>query len=320
MAKSQFLSELRQSLRMRGYSMRTEKTYSYWVADFIRFHGMQHPTRMGADQVVAYLSFLANNRNVAINTQKSALNALAYLYNQFLEMPLGDIGFTYAKRPRRLPVVINRFEVASILELLRPRDRLIFSLLYGSGLRITECLRLRVKDINFDQGSLNVIDGKGNKDRQTILSEKLFSALNAHIDASIELQREDNKQGIGPSLPYSLGRKLPNAYRQPAWMFIFPSNTICKHPITGIACRHHLHDSVPRKALEAAVTAARLNRKRITCHTFRHSFATELLRAGRDIRTVQELLGHSDVSTTQIYTHVLGQHFAGTTSPIDLLM
>lgn len=319
MAKSQFMTELRQSLRMRGYSMRTEKTYSYWVADFIRFHGMQHPSNMGPDQVVAYLSFLANNRNVAINTQKSALNALAYLYNQFLERPLGDIGFTYANRPRRLPVVINRSEASSILDALGPRDRLIFSLLYGSGLRITECLRLRVKDINFDQGSLNVIDGKGNKDRQTILSQKLFSALNTHIDASIELQRDDNKQGIGPSLPYSLGRKLPNAYRQPAWMFIFPSTTICKHPMTGIYCRHHLHDSVPRKALKAAVTAAGLNCKRITCHTFRHSFATELLRSGRDIRTVQELLGHSDVSTTQIYTHVLGQHFAGTTSPIDLL-
>lgn len=319
MAKSQFLTELRQSLRMRGYSMRTEKTYSYWVADFIRFHGMQHPTSMGADQVVAYLSFLANNRNVAINTQKSALNALAYLYNQFLEMPLGDLGFTHAKRPRRLPVVISGAEVASILQMLDQRDRLIFSLLYGSGLRITECLRLRVKDINFDQGSLNVIDGKGNKDRQTILSQKLFGVLNAQIETSIALQSEDNKQGIGPSLPYSLGRKLPNAYRQSAWMFIFPSTTICKHPVTGIPCRHHLHDSVPRKALKRAVAGAQLNRKRITCHTFRHSFATELLRAGRDIRTVQELLGHSDVSTTQIYTHVLGQHFAGTTSPIDLL-
>lgn len=320
MPKSLFLTSLRQNLRMRGYSLRTEKTYSYWVADFIRFHGMMHPTKMGGDQVVAYLSYLSNHRNVAINTQKSALNALAYLYNQFLDQPLGDIGFTYAKRQRRLPTVISSYDVAQILKNLGQRDRLIFSLLYGSGLRITECLRLRVKDINFDQGSLNVIDGKGNKDRQTILSQKLFSALNAHIEASIEVQREDNKQGIGPSLPYSLERKFPSAYRQPAWMFIFPSTTICKHPTTGISCRHHLHDSVPRKALKAAVIAARINRKRITCHTFRHSFATELLRSGRDIRTVQELLGHSDVSTTQIYTHVLGQHFAGTTSPIDLLM
>ena len=319
MGKSPFLNELRQSLRMRGYSLKTEKTYAFWVADYIRFHRMAHPTALGSENVTAYLSYLANHRNVAINTQKTALNALAYLYNQFLDQPLGELGFTFAKRQRRLPIVISPAEVTQIINQLEPRNKLIFSLLYGSGLRISECLRLRVKDINFHAGSINVIDSKGGKDRQTILSPSLHEILRFQIEDSLKIQHSDNYREIGPSLPFALGKKYPNAYRQPAWMFIFPSTTICQHPITGKPCRHHLHDSVPRKALKKAVAEAGLNTKKINCHTFRHSFATELLRAGRDIRTVQELLGHTDVSTTQIYTHVLGQHFAGTASPLDQL-
>ena len=244
-----------------------------------------------------------------------ALNALAFLYNKFLNQPLGDIGFTLATRPRHLPTVLSTVEVGQILDVCEARDRLIFSLLFGSGLRISECLRLRIKDFDFSNGSLTVFNGKGAKDRVTILPQSLKPLCQTFID----LQKTDNQSGVGPSLPGALGKKYPSAHLQPAWMFIFPSTTVCTHPYTKILCRHHLHDSVPRKALKLAIERAGLTSKRISCHTFRHSFATELLRNGRDIRTVQELLGHSDVATTQIYTHVIGQHFAGTASPLDKL-
>ena len=319
MSKSPFINLIRQNIRMRGYSMRTEKTYIYWICDYIRFLRMQHPKDLSPEHVVSFLSYLANRRDVAINTQKTALNALAFLYNQFLNQPLGDLGFTYAKRQRRLPIVLTTQEVQLILDSLSGRNKVIFSILYGSGLRITECLRLRVKDVDLLRNCITVHDGKGGKDRQTILSPSLAKPLTHLIEKAILLQQKDNLQGVGPSLPHMLGKKFPNAYRQPAWMFIFPSTTICKHPITDKFCRHHLHDSVPRKALKKAVDESGLNRKKISCHTFRHSFATQLLQNGRDIRTVQELLGHSDVSTTQIYTHVIGQHFAGTNSPLENL-
>jgi integron integrase len=320
MAKSKFLTEIRQYMRLHGYSMRTENTYIYWIKFYIRYHRLQHPSGMGPAEVIAFLSFLANKRDVAINTQKVALNALAFLYNKYLNQPLGDLGFSLATRPRHLPIVISSREVSQILECCPPRERLIFSLLFGSGLRISECLRLRVKDFDFNSGSLTVFDGKGAKDRVTLLPRSLKPLCDEYRQRALTIQAEDNVQGIGPSMPGALGRKYPSAYRQPAWMFIFPSSGVCKHPTTNILCRHHLDASVPRKALKKAVEEAGLSDKRITCHTFRHSFATELLRSGRDIRTVQELLGHSDVATTQIYTHVLGQHFAGTTSPLDLLV
>lgn len=202
---------------------------------------------------------------------------------------------------------------------MNPRDRLLFSILYGSGLRISEFMRIRIMDINFSNGSLTVRKGKGNKDRTTILSTQLFEPIKDQIQRSLTIQVADNIKGYGPSLPHALGKKFPSAYRQGDWMFLFPSTTLCNHPYTGIVCRHHLHDTVARKALKQAVTASGLSGKKIGTHTFRHSFATELLKSGRDIRTVQELLGHKDVSTTQIYTHVIGQHFAGTTSPLENL-
>ena len=319
MGKSPFLNDVRTFMRLHGMSLRTEHTYIYWIKDFIRFHRLKHPATLGGDDVMAYLGYLAAKRNVAINTQKIALNALAFLYNQFLQQPLGDLDFTFATKPRRLPEVLSTSEVAAILRELSGRDKLIFSLLFGSGLRITECLRLRVKDFNFSHGTLTVHDGKGAKDRVTILSPLLRPAIEAEIHNVLRLQESDNQQGIGPSIPGVLAKKYPSAYRQAAWMFLFPSSGLCNHPITGTLCRHHLHDSVPRKALRQAVIKSGLTNKRITCHTFRHSFATELLRSGRDIRTVQELLGHFDVKTTQIYTHVIGQHFAGTSSPLDAI-
>ena len=319
MAKSQFLTDIRQYMRLHGYSICTENTYVYWIRFYIRFHRLQHPTTLGPDQVIMFLSFLANKRDVAINTQKVALNALAFLYNNFLNQPLGDLGFTFATRPRHLPVVLTTAEVGQILAVCPPRERLIFSLLFGSGLRISECLRLRLKDFNFSNGSLTVFDGKGAKDRVTILPQGAKELCEQFFQRSLAIQASDNIEGLGPSMPGALGRKYPSAYREPAWMFLFPSSGLCKHPLTGVVCRHHLDASVPRKALKKLVKEAGLGHKRITCHTFRHSFATELLRSGRDIRTLQELLGHSDVATTQIYTHVIGQHFAGTQSPLDQL-
>ena len=319
MPKSPFLERVRKEIRLRGYSIRTEKTYLFWIKRFILFHQKKHPAEMGAEHVKLFLSWMANEQNVSINTQKTALNALAFLYHKILKIELGELGFNQATRPRRLPVVLTPSEVSSILNQMEGRHKLIFSLLYGSGLRITECLRLRLQDICFERRALLVRDGKGSKDRQTILSRNLFSELEAQMDKALKTQQEDNRQGLGPSLPFALDRKYPNAFRQPGWMYLFPSNNLCPHPLSGQICRHHLHDSAPRKALKQAVAKTDIRFKRVSCHTFRHSFATHLLEAGRDIRTVQELLGHSDVKTTQIYTHVIGEHYAGTSSPLDLL-
>ncbi|WP_426416175.1 integron integrase [Aestuariirhabdus sp. LZHN29] len=319
MGKSALIEQVRREIRLRGYSLRTEKTYLTWIKRYIRFHGITHPASMGAVEVRDYLTWLAYEQNVAINTQKTALNALVFLYHQVLSIQLGDLGFKYAKQHRRLPEVLSRSEVGQILERVHGPYRLIFSILYGSGLRITECLRLRVQDVGFDDGSLTVRDGKGGKDRKTILSQNLHQPLRPHIDRVLDIQAADNRKGVGPSLPHALGRKYPNAFRQPGWIFLFPSSGLCAHPLTGELCRHHLHDSAPRKALKRAVKQAGILNKRVSCHTFRHSFATHLLQSGRDIRTVQELLGHSDLATTQLYTHVLGQHFAGTESPLDSL-
>ncbi|GGC06222.1 integron integrase [Marinobacterium zhoushanense] len=319
MGRSPLLERVRSEMRLRGYSIRTEKTYLQWIKRYIHFHNLTHPAQMGADEVRAFLSWLANEQYVAINTQKTALNALAFLYHKVLSIELGDLDFQRAKRPRRLPSVLSTSEVASILAQLEERDHLIFALLYGSGLRITECLRLRIQDIGLEDACITVRDGKGNKDRKTLLSRKLIPAIQAQLTRAQLVQEADNRIGYGPSLPYALHKKYPNAYRQSGWMYLFPSSALSNHPISGRLCRHHLHDSVPRKALKLAVARAGIQHKRVSCHTFRHSFATHLLEAGRDIRTVQELLGHSDVKTTQIYTHVIGQHFAGTYSPLDAL-
>ncbi len=247
-----------------------------------------------------------------------ALNALVYLYHKHLKQELGDLGFRYASKQRQLPTVLSTVEVSMLLSEMKGRDRLIIEMLYGSGLRISECLALRIQDIDIEHQSVTVRNGKGKKDRQSILSQKCISKLSAFIDCAIEIQRKDNLIGVGPSLPNALERKYPSAFKQVGWMFIFPSTTVVNHPYTGTLCRHHLHHSVIRKSLAKAVRKTTIT-KRVTCHTFRHSFATHLLQAGRDIRTVQELLGHNDVNTTQVYTHVLGQHYSGTSSPLDML-
>lgn len=314
---SPFIQSIRAEIRLRGYSMKTEKTYITWIKKFIYFNNKQHPKDLGAKEVKAFLSWLANDRYVAINTQKVALNALVFLYQKIFDRDLGELGFALARKQRSLPVVLSQSEVKSILDNLHGQHKLVVQLMYGSGLRVSECLRLRIQDIDLERCSLTIRDGKGRKDRQTLLSPRLIDPMQQAISAAIQQQIKDAAQGIGTSLPYALERKYPNAPKSPGWAFIFPSTGLCPHPISGRTCRHHLHQTAINKAIRKATTASGITIKRVNCHTFRHSFATHMLSSGTDIRTVQELLGHNDVKTTQIYTHVLGHHYAGTQSPLD---
>ena len=314
--KSPFIESIRRTMRLRGYSIRTEKSYLYWIKFYIRFHSRKHPKDMGKDEIIQFLDFLASDRNVTANTQRIALNALMFLYSKFLEMPITNMNFKLAKKPTYLPTVLSGKEAMLIIEKLEGLHQLVVKMMYGSGLRVSEALSLRVQDIDFERNSVTVRNGKGNKDRVTLLSQNLKSDLLKQIEHALEVQEKDNADRIGPSIPDALGRKYPSSYRQPGWMFVFPSFSTCNHPINGRLCRHHLHASVIRKALRRASDSANI-KKRVTCHTFRHSFATQLLESGTDIRTVQELLGHTDVKTTQIYTHIIGKHYAGTSSPLD---
>jgi integron integrase len=314
---SPFIESLRAEMRLRGYSLRTEKTYLHWVKRFIYYIGMRHPSSAGASEVRAFLTYLANDLHVAINTQKVALNALVFMYHKALGQELGEMGFKLATKQRHIPTVLDIGEVRAILEQLEGRNKLIIGLLYGSGLRVNECLGLRVQDVSLSPLHLTVRNGKGNKDRQTLLASSVRDALVDQIALAIGRQAADNKNDVGCSMPTALAKKYPNAFRSPAWAFLFPSFGLCAHPYDGTLCRHHLHDSIVRKFLKPAVERAGVTTKRISSHTFRHSFATHLLASGTDIRVIQELLGHNDVSTTQIYTHVLGTHYSGAVSPLD---
>lgn len=315
--KSPFLQSVRDAIRQRGYSIATERTYLTWIRRYIYFIGKRHPADVPVSEISRYLTHLAAKRDVSINTQKVALNALVFLYQKFLKIEVGDLGFKHAARQRYLLVVLSPAEVKLILDQLNGRNRLIIQLLYGSGLRVTECLRLRVQDVDLDRFALTVRDGKARKDRQTILSPALKEPLKETIQKAIELQAKDNLEGVGPSMPPALTRKFPTAFKQPKWAYLFPASRFTVHPHDGTLCRHHLDATVVRKFIGQAVMKAGITNKRVTCHTFRHSFATSMLASGADIRTVQELLGHNEVSTTQIYTHVLGKHYAGTVSPLD---
>ncbi len=314
--KSPFIESVRRSMRTRGYALKTEKSYLHWIRFYIRFHKMKHPKDMGKVEVIEFLDHLSADRNVGVGTQRIALNSIAFLYNKFLDKPLKNMNFKLAKRSRYLPTVLSAKEVMLIIDKLEGIHQLIVKVMYGSGLRVSETLGLRIQDIDFVNNSVTVRNGKGGKDRVTLLSESVVNDLKVQIVKALQQQKLDNADGIGPSIPDALGRKFRTAYKQSGWMFIFPSTAICNHPVNNKLCRHHLHHTVIRKALKRAKDAVGVH-KRVTCHTFRHSFATHLLEAGTDIRTVQELLGHSDVKTTQIYTHVIGKHYAGTSSPLD---
>ena len=319
------LDLVRLACRLRHYSYRTEQTYCAWVRRFCRFHRdadgrPRHPRELGTDEVAAFLAHLATERNVAASTQNQALSALLFLYDAVLGEELGDFGdVPRARRRKKLPVVLARAEVEGVLAHLRGRHRLFVSLLYGSGLRLTEGLRLRVKDLDFALHQIVVRDGKGGKDRVTVLPDPIADALRDQIEQVRLLHRRDLADGLGAvHLPHALARKYPNAATEPGWQYVFPAPRRSIDPRTGIERRHHLSASSVQKAVRQAAQRAGLD-KPVTPHVFRHSFATHLLERGSDIRTVQELLGHRSVNTTMIYTHVLNRGGLGVVSPLGWL-
>jgi integron integrase len=314
------LDRLRGVLRARHYSARTEVAYVHWVVRFVRFHGLRHPDAMGTAEVNAFLTHLAVGEDVAASTQNQALSALLFLYRQVLGREVGDLaGVVRARRPKRLPVVMTRAEVKQVLDALTGPRRLVPSLLYGSGLRLLECLSLRVKDLDFGRHALTVRDGKGAKDRVTMLPLSLQGPLRDHLVGVKATHLQDLAEGWGRVvLPHGLDRKYPNAATEWGWQWVFPQERRWRSAETGQQGRHHVDESLVQRAVREAVLRAGLS-KRVSCHTFRHSFATHLLETGSDIRTIQELLGHSDVKTTMIYTHVLNRGPAGVRSPMDSL-
>jgi len=305
-------------LRVMHYSLSTEKVYVDWIKRFVWFHGKRHPKELGAAEVEAFLSHLAVERSVSASTQNQAKSALLFLYKEVLQMELPWLdNVTQAKVPKRLPVVMTQNEVKSVLARLDGTVWLICSLLYGSGLRIMECLRLRVKDVDFERCEILVREGKGFKDRITMLPASLVQPLKQQFERVKILHGDDLLKGYGDVfMPMSLDKKYPKAGKAWGWQYIFPSRNMSVDPRSGMVGRHHADDKTIQRAMKKAVIAAEVT-KFATPHTFRHSFATHLLQTGYDIRTVQELLGHSDVSTTMIYTHVLNKGGKGVVSPLD---
>ncbi len=312
------LNQLRQAIRVRHYSRRTEVAYVRWVRRYVLFHDKRHPADLGGEEVSRFLSWLAEERRVSASTQTQALSALLFLYRHVLRLDvpwMTDVVRAPA-RPK-VPVVLTREEVRSVVRRLQGPERLVVMLLYGSGLRLLEALRMRVKDVDFDQDQIVVRGGKGDKDRVTMLPQSLKAEVRRHLSEVRVLHERDLGRGAGAvELPMALARKYPNAEREWAWQWAFPATRLTRDDVTGSLRRHHLHETVVQRAVTQAVREAELQ-KRATCHSFRHSFATHLLEDGYDIRTVQELLGHNDVSTTMIYTHVLNRGAFGVRSPAD---
>ena len=316
--KSPFLQKVVNQIRVRHYSRRTEDTYLHWIKRFIYFHNKRHPREMGEQEVAQFLTDLAVRRNVAASTQNIALNALVFMYRYVLERPLNHInGIVRAKKPQRLPVVLTTQEVSKILSNLKGQYWLIGCLQYGSGLRLIESLRLRVLDLEFDRRAIYVRSGKGGKDRIVTLADEIIIPLKRHLETVRTLHERDLADGFGSVyLPHALARKYPNAGREWKWQYVFPSSQRSIDPRSGAERRHHLDESCVRKAVTGAVRLADINKK-ASCHTLRHSFATHLLERGQDIRTVQEQLGHKDVRTTQIYTHVIERGGSAVRSPLS---
>ncbi|RJQ65396.1 MAG: integron integrase [Desulfobacteraceae bacterium] len=317
--KKKLLDQVRAAIRLRHYSIRTEDAYVQWIRRYILFHEKRHPLEMGGPEIAHFLSHLAAG-NVSASTQNQALCAIVFLYKAVLNKDPGEFkDVVWAKRSRKLPSVLTREETKSLLKHLKDEKWIMANLLYGAGLRLMECLRLRIKDIDFSYKQVIVRDGKGEKDRITMLPACTADPLKTHLARVKEIHEEDLRDGFGSVyLPNALTKKYPNADREWIWQYVFPSKKRSVDPRTGIERRHHIHEIVLQRAVKEASRLSGLTKK-VSCHTLRHSFATHLLESGYDIRTIQELLGHKDVQTTMIYTHVLNRGGRGVESPADLL-
>lgn len=318
MGKSKLLTALRTEIRRLGYSYRTEQAYINWVKRFVYFHNLKHPKKMGETEVVEFLNYLATERNVAASTQNQALCAIIFLYKHILDEPLEELrDLKRAKKPQKLPVVLTEAEAGRIVNEMDGVPALVAKLMYGSGLRISEALRLRIQDLDFEYHQITVRGGKGEKDRVTMLPETLVVPLKKQAKKCAFLHKKDLKRGWGETLlPKALAVKYPNAGKEFKWQYLFPSKYRRKDPRSGFKHRYHISTTSVQRAVKRAVSKAMVNKK-VTSHTFRHSFATHLLRNGYDIRTVQELLGHKNVDTTMIYTHILNKGGKGVKSPLD---
>ncbi|RLA59583.1 MAG: integron integrase [Epsilonproteobacteria bacterium] len=314
------MDQVREVLRYYHYAYRTEQTYCDWIKRYLKFHGMKrHPQEMGTPEVERYLSELATKGKVAASTQRQALNAIVFLYREVLDIDLGEIAHIRSKKQRRPPTVLTQEEVRRVLRNMEGTHRLMAQLLYGGGLRLMESMRLRVQDIDFGQGRVFVRGGKGGKDRTVVLPEALQEALVEHVGKVQDLHEKDLRDGFGEVyIPEALVRKYPNACREVGWQYVFPAKNRSVDPRSGKTMRHHVLESGLQKAVKAAVRKAGIT-KRVGCHTMRHSYATHLLENGVNIRMVQELMGHKDVKTTEIYTHVMNKDLDAVKSPLDLL-
>jgi integron integrase len=318
MKRSAFLDQVREVIRVRQFSYSTEKSYVAWIYRFIVFHEKRHPRELGGKEIAEFLSYLALERRVSASTQNQALNALVFLYKSVLKVSLEDFDFQHARRGKRIPVVFSRVEAQRVIGQLQGEYQLMASLLYGSGLRLSECLGLRVMDIDFELHEIIVRGAKGDSDRRTILPDSLIPQLHIQIEKAM-IRLEENtllEEFRGASIPEALERKLPNAAGDPAWQYLFPARKPAIDPRSGTLRQHCRHVSYLQKAVKSAIRKAQIS-KNASCHTFRHSFATHLLEDGNDIRTVQELLGHKDVRSTMMYTHVLNRNKYNIRSPLD---
>jgi integron integrase len=319
MTEKKLLVQLRELIRTKHLSIRTEKTYVQWAKRYILYHNKTHPAKMGALQINQYLTYLAVKKNVAAATQNQALNAIVFMYKHLLFKEVNQIGdYVRAKRSQKIPVVLSKDEANLLFNNLSGVYKLIAGLLYGSGLRIMECMRLRIKDVDFKYKCMTVRDGKGQKDRVTILSDKIVHRLKLQIEKAKIIHRQDLNDGHGTVyLPFAIERKYKNAGKDWRWQFVFPAPNLSIDPRTGIKRRHHLSENRMQKEMHLAVQKSGIP-KPASCHTLRHSFATELLAAGYDIRTVQELLGHKNLNTTMIYTHIIKRGGHAVKSPLDI--